>query len=515
MTKRTFRNPILRGTNSDPSICRVGPDFYLVTATLGYWPGVPVYHSRDLVNWRMIGHCLHRNSQLSLGLKKLKEGTWAPDISHHEGVFRMTTTLMGQPGGARNLIVSAQDPAGPWSDPVWVNQGGIDPSLFFEDGRTYFLTTLRLPERDRNDIVISEIDLATGQRRSEITPLWSGIGELCPEGPHLYKVGRWYYLLIAEGGTYGGHMVNVARSESLLGPYESCPQNPVLTHRDDHSLPFQFCGHGDLVELPDGSWWMVHLGVRCSFYQKQHLGRETFLVPMEWTAEGWPRVKGGGRRTPVECEAPALNPCPWPAEPERDEFGTGRLGLHWTHIGNPVEANYDLQARPGWLRLQGAPAGLDSLDGPTFAGRRLEEFEVTATTLVEFDPLDAKATAGLVAYMDPSHRVELRILRGDEGLGVELRLFLERLDVRLGWLPMEAGSSVELRVESHKEFLRFHARPTGRTWSPLGECSTRYLCAEVTDNFTGLFLGLFASGRGAVADFGMFELRVQARDGER
>lgn len=511
MTKRTFRNPILRGTNSDPSICRVGPDFYLVTATLGYWPGVPVYHSRDLVNWRMIGHCLHRNSQLSLGLKKLKEGTWAPDISHHEGVFRMTTTLMGQPGGARNLIVSAQDPAGPWSDPVWVNQGGIDPSLFFEDGRAYFLTTLRLPERDRNDIVISEIDLATGQRRSEITPLWSGIGELCPEGPHLYKVGRWYYLLIAEGGTYGGHMVNVARSESLLGPYESCPQNPVLTHRDDHSLPFQFCGHGDLVEVADGSWWMVHLGVRCSFYQKQHLGRETFLVPVEWTPDGWPQVKGGGRRTPVECEAPPLPEVKWPGT--SPAFDAPRLGKEWTHIGNPVEENYDLTSRPGWLRLHGATVGLDSLHAPTFAGVRLQEFETTTTTFLEFDPADSSSTAGLAAYMDNSHRVELRIARGPEGLRVELRLFLERLEAFLGWLPLSHPMPVRLRVETHKEFLRFSTQTPGGDWTPLGECSTRYLCAEVADTFTGLFLGIFAAGLGAEADFSMFEMRVLRSEG--
>jgi alpha-N-arabinofuranosidase len=501
-----FHNPVLRGTNSDPSICRVGDDFYMVTATLGYWPGVPVYHSRDLVNWRMIGHCLHRNSQLSLGLKKLKEGTWAADISHHEGVFRMTTTLMGQPGGARNFIVSAENPAGPWSDSIWVDQGGIDPSLFYEGGRVYFLTTLRLPGRDRNDIVLSEIDPTTGQRRSEISPLWAGIGDLCPEGPHLYKIGGRYYLLIAEGGTYGGHMVNIARADSLFGPYESCPQNPILSHRDDHSLPFQFCGHGDLIELEDGSWWMVHLGVRCSFYQKQHLGRETFLVPMEWTPDGWPQVKGGGRRTPIECEAPALEETRWPA-PTLDFDGT-RLGNQWSHIGNPIEENYDLVSRPGWLRLRGSAVGLDSVHAPTFTGVRLQEFDTTVTTTIAFDPAEAFSSAGLAAYMDNAHRVELRVVRGAEGLRVELCLFLERLDALLGFLPLENGGPVGLRVETHKEFLRFSAQSPGESWTPLGECSTRYLCAEVADAFTGMFLGLFATGRGAFADFQFFKVQT-------
>lgn len=507
-TTRTYLNPILRGTNSDPSICRVGLDFYLVTATMGYWPGIPVYQSRDLVNWRMIGHALQRNSQLSLGLKKLKEGTWAPDISYHEGVFRVTTTLMGQPGGARNFIVSALDPAGPWSDPVWVDQGGIDPSLYFEDGRAYFLTTLRLPGRDRNDIVVSEIDLSTGQRLGEITPLWSGIGELCPEGPHLYKISGRYYLLIAEGGTYGGHMVNIARADSLFGPYESCPQNPVLSHRDDHSLPFQFCGHGDLVELEDGTWWMVHLGVRCSFYQKQHLGRETFLVPMEWTPDGWPQVRGGSRRTPVESEAPALPETRWPAPSLA--FDGPRLGLEWTHIGNPVEKSYDLISRPGWLRLHGSRAGLDSLDAPTFAGVRLQEFETTATTFIEFEPHDAAESAGLLAFMDSSHRVELRVVSGAEGPRVELRVFLERLESLLGSVTIPASTAIGLRVETHMEFLRFSIQFDETSWMPLGECSTRYLCAEVADTFTGMFLGLFATGQGACADFKGFTVSARS-----
>lgn len=247
-----YQNPIIRGFNPDPSICRVGQDYYLVTSSFEYFPGIPVYHSTDLVNWTHIGNCIDRPEQLSFDSVLTEQGIWAPTIRYHQGTFYVTATFVG----LGNFIISSADPAGGWSDPVVVDMGGIDPSLLFDDGKVYYCTNARGAD-EREAISLAQIDVTTGALLSEIRQIWHGAAEDRPqflEAPHIYHIGDWYYLLAAEGGTRAAHMVTAARSRSIWGPYDACPRNPLLTNRYALDRDVAGSGHGDLVEDASGSW---------------------------------------------------------------------------------------------------------------------------------------------------------------------------------------------------------------------------------------------------------------------
>ena len=264
-----YKNPIVRGFNPDPSICRVNDDFYMVTSSFEYFPGLPIYHSRDLVNWLQIGHCLTRDSQLPLHKAPSSGGLFAPSLRYHNGLFYVICTNVS---GGGNFFCTATDPAGAWSEPVWVDIKSIDPDIFWdEDGRTYFVT------QGDEGIRVTEVDLKTGKVIGPEHLVWGGIGGRFPEAPHIYKKDGFYYLLLGEGGTEYMHSATIGRSKNLLGPYESCPMNPILTHanRVGQGNPIQGVGHADLVQAEDGSWWMVFLGFRVTqVYSYYHiLGR--------------------------------------------------------------------------------------------------------------------------------------------------------------------------------------------------------------------------------------------------
>ncbi len=270
-----YKNPIIPGFNPDPSICRAGSDYYLVTSSFEYFPGVPVYHSTDMVNWQNIGYCLTRDTQLPLQKCRASGGIYAPTIRYHDGLFYMVTTNVSNKG---NFYVTAKDPAGEWSEPFWVDQGGIDPTIFWdEDGKSYFLSN---GHTNKNGIVLSEINLKTGKRTTEPIIIWQGTGGRYPEGPHIYKKDGYYYLLISEGGTEYGHMITIARSRQIYGPYESCQYNPILTHvgKITQNNPIQGTGHADLVQDTKGDWWMVCLAFRAFNGQHHTLGRETGIL---------------------------------------------------------------------------------------------------------------------------------------------------------------------------------------------------------------------------------------------
>ncbi|MEI8290964.1 MAG: glycoside hydrolase family 43 protein, partial [Verrucomicrobiota bacterium] len=246
----SYTNPIIPGFYPDPSVCCVGGDFYLVNSTFEYFPGVPIWHSRDLIHWRQLGHVLTRRSQLELDQVKCSDGIYAPTIRFHNGVFYLITTRCSA-GSYKNFYVTATDPAGPWSDPVWYDQSGIDPSLFFDDdGKVYFQSNRAMTYDQNRAIYQSEIDIKTGKRLTEPKCLWRGSGGSYIEGPHVYKRDGWYYLLTAEGGTSYGHMVTIARSKNIWGPYESCPHNPILSNRHAYE-EIHGTGHADLVQAAD------------------------------------------------------------------------------------------------------------------------------------------------------------------------------------------------------------------------------------------------------------------------
>lgn len=493
-------NPIIPGFHPDPSICRVGQDYFLVTSSFEYAPGVPLFHSRDLVHWRQIGHCLDRPSQLPLDGVRPSGGIYAPTIRHHDGVFYMVTTNVT---GGGNFYVHTRDPFGAWSEPVWLEQGGIDPSLLFDGSRVYLTSSYgsAFPVPDEIDpatfqwgVQQSAIEIATGTILEGPRLIWGGTGGKFPEAPHLYRVGETYYLMIAEGGTEYGHMETVARSASPWGPWEPCPHNPILTHRS-HQSPFQGLGHADLVEAHDGSWWAVCLGFRPHGYPPvYHLGRETFLAPVHWDADGWPRIGEGGRIR-VGAEGPRLQPCPWPAPPPRDDFDSPQLGPAWNFLGTPAAGSWSLAERPGALRLLGGAAALD--DGPpvTFVGRRQQHLVCQASTLLEFEPAAEGEQAGLTVWMNPRHHYDLFVRRADGRREIAVRQRIGDLAALVARRPLEDGP-VRLLVRAEPQGYTFEYAAGAAEPQTLAHGETRYLSTEVAGGFTGVYLALYASGGG-------------------
>ena len=389
---RTYDNPVIGGFHPDPSVCRVGEDYYLACSSFEYFPGVPLFHSRDLVHWRQIGNVLDRPEQLDLPADvPASGGVYAPTLRHHDGLFYLITTSVLAKG---TFIVTSERPEGPWSDPVWLDLPGIDPDLAWDEDGSCWCTV--------SGVQVARIDPLAGRVLEGPTPVWSGTGLQYPEAPHLYRIGDWWYLMIAEGGTAEGHGVSIARGRSPRGPFTSAPGNPFLTHRST-DLPIQCTGHGDLVQAPDGSWWMVLLGTRPRghFPEFHVLGRETFLTPVTWV-DGWPQAG------PVRPSHPA--PAVWrpfPPEPVRDDFDATRPSPVWISPRTRPDGSWSLAERPGWLTLHATGPSLDR-PGHTFFGRRQQHPECSVS--VRVDP--GAARAGLSVRMDEAHHYDLEVGAG-------------------------------------------------------------------------------------------------------
>jgi xylan 1,4-beta-xylosidase len=490
---QSYVNPVIPGFHPDPSICRVGNDYYLATSSFEYYPGVPIFHSRDLVHWRQIGHALTRPSQLDLDGLRSSKGIYAPTLRCHDGRFYMVTTNVGKKG---NFVVSTQDPAGEWSEPVWIPEenSSIDPSLLFDDdGKVYFT---RQDGGEKGGIAQAEIDVATGKLAGTAKRIWNGTGGVWPEGPHLYKVGGMYHLLISEGGTSYDHMLTMARSTSPWGPFEAAPRNPVFSHKDKPDLPIQATGHGDLVQAPDGRWWMVMLGVR-SFARQHHLGRETFLAPVSWNSDGWLVVNNGqplSEKMTVEG-LPAAHP--WPKQPVRDDFNGSKLGLEWNTVRGPATGLWSLTDKPGTLRLKGTREGLADVATPAFVGRRQEHLRVRAATELQFQPTAEGQYAGLALRMNESHHYLLRVT-GSPQRRVELFTRVGGVDKVQGTLPIGAGP-VTLQVEASPDRYVFSARTGKGAFKQVGTAATADLSSEKAGGFTGVYIGVVASSSNAAA----------------
>lgn len=496
-----YKNPVISGFHPDPSICRVNDDYYLVNSTFCYFPGVPVFHSKDLINWRQIGNCLTRSSQVNLVGTSAWGGIYAPTIRYHEGIFYMITTNVSSKG---NFIVHTDDPAGEWSEPVYISQGGIDPSLFFENGKCYLTTC------PNNGIYIREINPKTGELLTEQKCIWGGTGGRYPEGPHIYKKDGWYYLLISEGGTEYGHNVTIARSRDIYGPYESNPSNPILTHRDKYTQtsPVQGTGYADLIQAHDGSWWMVFLAFRTQVDTHHLLGRETFLAPVRWDANAWPVVNGNGTVS-LDMDVPTLPLQPFESKPERQNFGRSPLGPEWLYLRNPVASNYEMMSKS--LRLNLTEVGLDDLQSPTFVGRRLQHIDFQATTSLSLSKSEKGDEAGLTVYMDyhSHYDVVIKKMTKDKYF-IQLRYRLGNLFHIEKEVPI-SGKSVYLRVAGDKKEYTFSYSVDGKTFAELGTMDVRYLSTETAGGFTGIVLGMFGTSEihnsDSYADFRYFEYK--------
>lgn len=483
----------------------MGHDYYLVVSSFEYFPGVPIFQSRDLTHWRQIGHCLSRDSQLPLVGLKSSDGIYAPTLRYHDGTFYMVTTNVR---GTGNFYVTAHDPAGPWSEPVSLSGvPGIDPSLFFDDDGRVYLT--RQGGGERGGIYQQELDIERGAVVGEPRMIWSGTGGTWPEGPHLYKIAGRYYLMIAEGGTGYEHMETIARSSSPWGPFEGCPHNPILSHRERKEHPIQATGHADLVEAEDGAWWLVFLGIRPPDGEHHHLGRETFLAPVVWDEAGWPVINGTGT-VELELSAESLPPqeAP-PAKPSRDDFTAPALGMDWNFVRNPDPASWSLSARPGWLRLSGSATSLDDIGQPALVGRRQEHLCCRASTLLAFDPLEDSELAGLVVRASEGNHYDLVLLGSGSNRRVELRTCVRGQREVIRVVPVPAGP-VTLTIDAEEEQYEFLCAGSDGATHSLGKRPTAPLSSEQASGFTGVYFGLYAcSGRAGVrsgpADFDWFD----------
>ncbi len=486
-----YSNPVISGFHPDPSVCRVGEDFYLVTSSFEYFPGVPLFHSKDLVNWEQIGHVLTRTEQLDLRKAWSSGGIYAPTIRFHNGTFYMTTTNVS---GGGNFYVYTNDIQGAWSDPVYVEQPGIDPDLFFdEDGSVYYTTS---HDAMGQGAYQSRIDLKTGKRLSDVTLIWKGTGGQYAEAPHMYRIGEWYYLLISEGGTEYGHMATVARSKRPDGPFESCPYNPILTHRSLLKT-IHATGHADLVQAPDGSWWAVFLGIRPIGYPNHHhLGRETFLAPVTWTEDGWPIVGDNGT---VGETMPAGNlPLqPVPVRPVRDDFEGAALAPCWNFLRSPDPDNWSLSEKRSCLALYGSAATLNEVGVPAFVGRRQQHFACRTAAHLTFVPQRDGEEAGITVFMNERFHYEIAVTRtaGERKLIFRRRLgTLWKVENEVPW----SADSVVLTVHADKTHYVFGFSGSGEE-EPFrigqGECGL--LATEVAGGFTGVFIAMYATGNGA------------------
>lgn len=509
-----YRNPVIKGFNPDPSICRVDDDYYLVTSTFEFFPGVPVYHSKNLVDWKLINYCLTRDSQLNLKGCRPSGGIYAPTIRYHEGIFYMITTNVSSGG---NFIVHTNDVYGKWSEPSWIDHHGIDPSLLFDDdGRVYFCGT----DNETGGIAFFEINPLTGDKLSEKKIISYGAGGKCPEAPHIYKINAYYYLMIAEGGTEYGHMETIFRSKSPYGPYKPCPHNPILSHKDFMGSSIQATGHADIVEDTNGNWWLVCLGIRpLPGVMLHNLGRETFLAPLDWDEDGWPVVGDQGRISmEMEGELPAPLNSPETStdlsfeyndelnDDFYDNFNDGDLKLEWNFARNPERDNYSLTEKKGFLKLSAGPETLNDSE-PTFLGIRQKEFEVTARTglTLDFSSDEEKQKAGLTAYYSQDYHYEIYITHEEGKDFVVLSKRVHDIECVDEKLEINYQGKIELMIETGTEDYMFSYRLQD-DWVKLGAAKTAGLCTEgtMTMTFTGTYLGIFASNTDAY--FGYFSV---------
>jgi xylan 1,4-beta-xylosidase len=524
-------NPILRGFNPDPSIVRVGDDYYIATSTFEWFPGVQIHHSRDLMNWELIAHPLNRPSQLDMKGNPASGGVWAPCLSHDRGVFYLVYTDVKTSKtlakDTHNFLVTAADIRGDWSEPVYLNSCGFDPSLFHDDdGRHWLLSMVTDHRKGRNPfggIILQEYSVHGQCLTGPEYRIFQGTELGCTEGPHLYKRGAFYYLITAEGGTGLGHAVTLARSREITGPYEVDPANPILTSRNDPTLALQKAGHADLVQTQNGQWYMVHLCSRPIPSRGRYpLGRETAIQKVEWTEDHWLRLESDGNRPLVKVPAPGFPVCPAPAVPARDDFDGPRLSLHFQTLRIPlVEDSLSLTERPGFLRLKGRES-LSSKHHQALVARRQQSFTYTAATCVEFEPENYKQMAGLVCLYDHENFYYLRISYDDQleskCLGIwscDNNVFSYPLD----WdVLIKDWQRCYLRVRVDYDRLQFYYAQNDREWRAIGPAldagrlSDDY-CRE--GKFTGAFVGLCCqdlTGRRKHADFDFFEYVEEGRE---
>lgn len=480
-----FQNPVISGFYPDPSVCRANGKYYLVCSSFQYFPGVPLFESEDLVNWKQIGNVLTRESQLPLTGAGNSGGIYAPTIRYHNGRFYMVTTNVNFGG---NFYVYTDDIYGEWSEPIFVEQGGIDPSLYFEDGKTYFMSNGEADDGEQG-ITQCEIDIETGKKLTPSVCVYKGAGGRYIEAPHLYKIGNSYYIMVAEGGTEYGHMVVYAKGSSPYGPFENYPKNPVLTNRNLGGYILQGCGHGDLVEDEKGNCWMFHLAFRqIDRWLPFHItGREVCLVPVTFDDEGW-FTAGTNGTTPVEVETDRISEKVRQQLKTEESFENTSIGKEWVYIRNPHLKNYEWGKNK--LTLTQTPVPLaDQEASPTAICLRQREMEGEGSVSVQC----RDGEAGISLYMDEKHHYDLCIRRKEQSLEVVKRSCVGGVVCEQKVENLTGGDTVTLKLELSSKEYHFRA-VQGENLYDLGCLETRYLSSEVACGFTGVMFVLYTVG---------------------
>lgn len=533
-------NPVLTGFNPDPSICRVGDDFYIAVSSFQYFPGVPLYHSRNLQKWELIGYALDRQSQLNMHGNPTSGGIWAPCLTYSEGLFYLIYTDVKELNNAvnggtagfkdtHNYLVTAENIQGPWSEPIYLNSSGFDPSLFHdEDGRKWLVNMLWDYRLDRNNfagIVLQEYSPQEKKLTGPIRNIFPGTDLALTEAPHLYKRKGWYYLMTAEGGTAYAHAVTLARSRTLEGPYEVHPQKHLLTSVKDYGklkgipyrAPFtdylevlkpglQKAGHGSMVPWTEDEWVLAHLcGRPLEESGRCPLGRETALQKIVWKEDDWPYMTAPGPENQVTFtmkEGVVPESETETSEVWRDDFDKVKWDLKWNTLRIPANDRFSLTDRPGWLRLDGGESPTSRFN-QTILLRRVQHFDWSAETLVDFAPEDFQQMAGLTVRYDEDTFSYLRISDNDgiRSLGL-IDFDLKHMSLPLGKdeIPLGEGP-VSLGVDVKGKKLQYRYRQGDGQWLPIGpELDASHYSDDYTQpiGFTGCFVGLLCcdlSGR--------------------
>lgn len=497
-----YINPILSGYYPDPTITRVGDDYYLVNSSFAHFPGLPIFKSKDLVNWVQIGNAIDRPSQLDFTGRRTSEAVFAPDISWHDGVFYIVNTCVAC---RNNFVITATDPAGPWSDPIWLPFEGIDPSIYWEGDKAYIVNNRAPDEPPRYDghraIWIQEYDWRAGKMVGPSTQLINGGVDISKkpvwiEGPHIFRKDGYYYLTAAEGGTSVNHSQVVLRSKKLRGPYLPYADNPILTQRDmdpNRPNPIGSAGHAKLIQTQKGDWWATFLAVRPYEGDFYNIGRETFLLPVTWK-DGWPIILPRSEKIPHVGKVPDLPAQPSPALPMSgnftytDDFDGDRLAMQWIGIRTPHQPFY--RVSNGALELDsGTPLG--DLNGvPAFVGRRQQHAVATMSTTMRFTPEKDGDTAGLAAVQsDRSHIVfGITQVGGKKMVALTSRDNADT-DMLVASAPLTATGPVTLTIRADGGKMAFDYEVEGKRATLKSDLDATLLSTRKAGGFVGTVVG--------------------------
>ncbi len=517
-----FNNPILRGGYPDPSVCRVGNDYYLVNSSFEYFPGLPIHHSTDLVNWKLVGHGLHRKSQCTGTMNLLdvqsNGGIHAPTIRYHDSTFYIITTNVYQPPNKDeptqfiNFIITANQPEGPWSDPIIIKGApGIDPDIFFDDDGKIWYTGTHAPDKPNfqgeGEIWMQELDPTSFQLLGKRHYLWRGACQgTWAEGPHIYKKDGWYYLLIAEGGTHFNHAVMVAASQNITGPYEPNDRNPIFTTRHmSYDYWVNSTGHADLVELPNGEWKMVCLGIRNEVNRGSNMGRETMLLPITWEQEPykWKEVKYTWPVcTPLTGKLEQTQPYPLARNTKynnvyfQDDFNNDELGMHWASRRVPRENAIDLNLQPGFLRMKYLPQTIGERKAYNFIGIKQQESQFELVTSMQFKNKLNGEEAGFCLMQKDDNYILFDVKREDNENVLQLLIKPHDKEayIKKDLVLNKKTKQLELKITANTEHYNYYYRlKSNDLWINFDQTSNDVL---ISRGYTGAHLGLYATCNG-------------------